>query len=151
MEPLRSLHRFNKPTVKPKLPKGHFHRGSVIPSAQPCVVSIFGLGLGLGLELRLCKIMSTEPPRRHHGCFLEPWRHHGCIKEPSRSLRGATRNSSNNDKPPNVRTIHCTRYADVLFVQKIHAEYNRNFVPYTSNFPAHLLAVYMIEIRLLSS
>ena len=100
VEPLRSLQQFNKPLVQPQLPKGRFHSESVIPSAQPCAVSIFGFGFGLGLELRLCKKMSTEPPRRHHGCFVEPWRHHGCFTEPSRSLRGATGNSSNNDKPP---------------------------------------------------
>ena len=81
----RSLHKFNKPQKQPQLPKGRFHGESVIPSAKPCVVSIFGLGLGLGFELRLCKKMSTEPPRSHHGSFVEPWCHHGCFAEPSRS------------------------------------------------------------------
>ena len=76
VEPLRSLYQFNNLLVKPKLPQGRFHSDSAIPSAKPCVVSIFGLGLGLGLELRLCKKMSTAPPRRHHGCFAEPSRSH---------------------------------------------------------------------------
>ena len=73
-EPLRSLHQINKPPMQPQLPKGRFHSESVIPAAQPCVISMFGLGLGLGLELRLCKNMFTAPPRRHHGCFTEPSR-----------------------------------------------------------------------------
>ena len=97
-EPLRTLHQFNKPPVQPQLPRGCFHSESVIPSAKPCVVSIFllglGLGLGLGLELRLCKKMSTEPP----------WRHHGCFTDPSLTLRGATGISSNNGKPPVATT-----------------------------------------------
>ena len=96
VEPSWSLHQFNKPSVQPQLPKGRFHRESVIPSAQPCGVSV----LGFGLELRIYTKMSTEPPRRHHGRFVEQWRHHGCFTETSRSLRGATGNSSNNDKPP---------------------------------------------------
>ena len=99
MEPLRSFHQFNKPPMKPQLPKGRFHCEFVIPSAQPCGISIFGLGLGLELELRLFKKMSTEPPRRHHGFFVEPWRHHGCFTEPSRSLRGAFA------EPPEIRQI----------------------------------------------
>ena len=41
----RSLHQFNRPSVQPHLPKGRFHSESVIPSAQPCGVSIFELGL----------------------------------------------------------------------------------------------------------
>ena len=46
-----------------------FHNESAIPSAQPCGVSCFGLGLGLGL--RLCKKISTEPPRLMlHGAFM---------------------------------------------------------------------------------
>ena len=68
----RSLHQFNKPPMQPKPPKGRFHSESVIPSAQPCGVSMFGLGLGLGLELRLCKKMSTAPPRLLRGAFAEP-------------------------------------------------------------------------------
>ena len=67
-EPLRSLCQFNKPPMQLQLPKGCFDNESAIPSAQPCVVSILGLGSGL----RLCKKISTESPRRHHGCFAEP-------------------------------------------------------------------------------
>ena len=85
MTPARRIHFVDAPATQ--MPKGRFHSESVIPSAQPHVVSIFEFGLGLGLELRLCKKMSTVPPRRHHGCFVKPWRHHGCFTEPSRSHR----------------------------------------------------------------
>ena len=54
--PLRGLHRFEKLPVHPRLPGGRVHSESAIPSAQPCVISIYGLGLGL------CKKISTAPP-----------------------------------------------------------------------------------------
>ena len=41
---------------------------------------------------------------------MEPWCHHGCFTEPSRSLRGATGNSSNNDKPPIMVTSCCVHH-----------------------------------------
>ena len=74
MEPLRSLHQFNKPPVPPQIPNGRSQSESVIPSGQPRDVLIFGLWLGLGLVKKL----SMEPSWRHHG---------GCFTEPSRSLR----------------------------------------------------------------
>ena len=64
----RSLHNFEKNPVQPQLPNGRLYRESAIPSAKPCGVSIFGLGLGL----RLCKKISTEPPRLRYEDFAEP-------------------------------------------------------------------------------
>lgn len=54
LEPLRSLHHFNKPPVHPQLPNGRFHSESVILSEQ---------SYGVVLGLKLCKTFS----RNHHG------------------------------------------------------------------------------------
>ena len=47
------------PQMQPQLPKGRFHSESVIPSAHPCVVSVFGLWLGLGF----CLLYTSPSPR----------------------------------------------------------------------------------------
>lgn len=54
--------------------------------------------------------------------------------------------------PPSLPSAaHNVRTTDVLLIEAIHAENHRNFVPYTSSCPAHLLAVYKIEVKQLSS